>query len=679
MKNQKSFIASNPLFSTFKILSFSIFLLIACQVEAAKEKKSNSEDLMELSLEELMTITVTSVSKKEESLFQASSAVYVITQEDIRRSGATVIPELLRMVPGLQVARVDSNKWAISSRGFNDLFSDKLLVMIDGRGVYTSVFAGVYWDVQDTILEDVERIEVIRGPGGTLWGANAVNGVINIITKNARDTQGALLTAGAGTEEPGFGSLRYGEKLGKNAYYRAYAKYDKRKEFSETSGNKGADEWDATRGGFRIDWDISEKSSLTVQGDGYYGETGQRITAVLSPASPFTGTKDDNSLVSGGNILARWKRELEKNSDIELQFYYDRASREEFSFGQTVDTFDLDFQHRFAIGNKQKIIWGAGQRVISDYFKNSFSTSLNPATEVNYITSAFIQNEITLIENQFKITVGTKVELNSYTDIELQPSARFLWTPNKHQSIWGAVSRAVRTPSRTDHDFRLNFAASTGPLIFQSRGSENFKSEELLAFELGYRIQPNEKLFFDVTGFVNQYDNLSATETGTAFTATEPAPTHTIVPSILDNNMTGEAYGIELAADWKTTETWRLSAGFTWLKFHLHLDPTSTNTTAERAEGNNPEYQFNVRSYLTLPHNFEFDTAFYFVGDITNQDINAFTRVDLRIGWQAKENVELSLTAQNLFDPNHPEFGNQGGITATEVPRSGYAKVVVKF
>ncbi len=666
--------------SIFHTLCFALLFLITGHIEAAtNQAKSAPNDLMELSLEELMTITVTSVSKKEESLFEASSAVFVITQEDIRRSGATVIPELLRMVPGIQVAHVDGNKWAITSRGFNGLFSTKLLVLIDGRSVYTSVFAGVYWDTQDTILEDVERIEVIRGSGGTLWGSNAVNGVINIITKNSEDTQGALLTAGGGNQETGFGSLRYGEKLGKNAHYRAYAKYNKRKEFSETSGANGGDEWNATRGGFRIDWDASKNSSFTFQGDSYYGESSQRITALLGPGASFLTTQDDNTIVSGGNFLTRWKRKLNETSDFELQLYYDRASREELSLGQTVDTFDLDFQHRFEIGDRQKVIWGAGQRVISDFFKNSFSTSLTPATEVNYITSTFVQDEITLIENRFKITVGTKVELNSYTDFEFQPSARFLWTPNKHNSIWGAVSRAVRIPSRTDHDFRLNFAATPGPVVLQTRGNQSFKSEELLAFELGYRVQPNEKLLFDVTGFVNKYDNLSATESGTAFTATEPAPTHTISPSLFDNNMEGEAYGVELIADWKALDIWRLSAGLTWFKLHLHLDPTSANTTAERAEGDNPEYQVNIRSYLQLPHHWEFDTALYFVGDLANQNINAYARVDLRLGWQATENLEFSLSAQNLFDPDHPEFGNQGGVASTEVPRSAFGKMVLKF
>jgi len=665
------------------VLIFLTFFLTLGVSEAADSSQANKENLVDLSFEELMDIKVTSASKKEQSLSQAPSAIFVITQEDLRRSGATTVPEALRMVPGVQVAQVDSNKWAVTARGFNELFARKLLIMIDGRSVYSPLFSGVYWDVQDTVLEDIDRIEVIRGPGGTLWGANAVNGVINIITKNSKETQGTLLSAGAGTVENGFGSIRYGGQLSDKAHYRVFAKYFNRDAFEPSPGIDGGDEWKALRGGFRMDWDSSEENSWTVQGDYYNGVSGQRVTEVATLSPPFFRTTDDDVQVSGGNILARWKHTHSKSSSTTLQVFYDRTERKALPLEQSVDTFDLDFQHRLDIGDRHDFIWGFGQRLIYDDLDNTFTTTFTPGNRLNHTTSAFVQDDITLKKDRLHLILGSKFELNSYTGFEFQPNARVLWTPHGRHTVWASVSRAVRTPARTEDSFRLNFLATPGGglnNLFSTFGTGAITSEDLLAYELGYRVQPTETVFLDITTFYNSYHNLVTAEPQTPFVETTPTPAHLVIPTIFQNNMTGDAFGIEIAGNWKVFNWWELNAAYSLLVFDLDLSPGSGDTSRSNLDGRDPNYQFNIRSHMDLPRNFEFDLALYFIDKLDALNVPSYTRLDTRLGWLPTETLEVSLFLQNLLDPQHPEFGGfDGGITTTEIPRSIYGKVIWKF
>lgn len=666
-------------------ISLTALFILHGNAEGKERDRQNEENLVELSLEELMDITVTSVSKKEQKISQAAAAIFVITQEDIRRSGVTTIPEALRMAPGVEVAQVDANKWAITIRGFNNLFASKLLVMIDGRAVYSPLFSGVYWDVQDTVLEDIDRIEVIRGPGGTLWGANAVNGVINIITKNSKDTQGGMVTAGGGTLENGFGSFRYGGKLGKGnkAHYRVFAKYFSRDSFDEAAGAAGADEWEAARGGFRVDLKPSEINSWTIQGDYYDGESGQRVSEVTSLTAPFLTTTDDDVQVKGANLLARWKHSVSKQSSTTLQVYYDRAERNAKPLKQTIDTFDMDFQHQFGLGERHDIVWGIGQRVVYDELDNTLAFSFTPENRLSHTTSVFIQDDITLIENLLRLTLGSKFEWNSYTEFEYQPNARILWTPRPNHSVWAAVSRAVRTPARTDDSFRLNFLATPGGglnNLFSIIGNNNIKSEDLVAYELGYRLQPTEKIFLDVATYFHSYTDLVSQEPLAPFTETTPSPTHLVFASQLQNKLKGEAYGVEVAGKWKVYDWWELSSAFNWFQFDLRRSPTSADTTARVSDGNSPKYQFNIRSHLKLPYHFELDTALFVIDELDSLKIPSYHRLDVRLGWLPTETIEMSLVLQNLTDPRHKEFGgNEGGSTRNEVPRSLYGKVVWKF
>ncbi|HHT9125876.1 MAG TPA: TonB-dependent receptor plug domain-containing protein [Candidatus Brocadiia bacterium] len=631
----------------------------------------------EMPVEELFFMEipiVVTAARKEQSQFETASATYVITAEDIRRSGATTIPELLRMVPGLNVAQISASEWAISSRGFLFLkrFSGELLVMIDGRSVYTPLFAGVYWDVQDTLLEDIERIEVVRGPGGTLWGANAVNGVINIITKSAKDTQGGLFHAGYGDREEGFGAVRYGLEMGNDVYLRAYAKYFNRDDF--VGGN---DQWQAQRGGFRLDWDISYQDALTVMGDYYDGRADQTVSLTsLSP--PAVLLTDDTRDLHGGNVLLRWQRRPSEESDIILQAYFDNAEREEKTLDQRIDTYDLDFQHRFLLGERQEITWGMGYRLVADKLRGSFDISLDPEERQTQLFSTFLQDQITVMENLW-LTLGSKFEHNDFTGFEIQPSGRFLWQPLPRHALWGAISRAVRTSSRADNNIRTNLAAFPGgggvPALVSVFGNDGTESVDLLAYEIGYRYQFSQRLSLDVTGFYNIYDNLFTVEPGVPVFEIEPSPPHLLIPSFLDNLMDGETYGVETAANWQAMRNWRLSSSFTQLNMQLHLDSDSKDGNRDAlVEGANPEHQFQIRSYLNLPYNLEQDTAVYYVSRLYKPEVSGYTRMDMRLGWHPRNNLELSLSLQNLLDNHHPEFSD-----VSEVPRSVYAKITFKW
>lgn len=423
----------------------------------AGEGQGLPADLTQLSLEELMNIQVTSVSKKSEPLSRAAAAIFVITQEDIRRSGAQSLPEVLRLAPGIEVARVDAHSWAITSRGFNDRFANKLLVLVDGRTVYTPLFSGVFWEAQDLMMEDIERIEVIRGPGATLWGANAVNGVINIITRSARDSQGILLTAGAGTEEPGFGAVRYGTRLADDVYLRAHGRYRTHDGSLRLDGRPAEDDWRAAGGGFRLEWGPTADRGLTVQGDFYRDRFHQRYT-LTSFLPPHSWEVPGINQVEGENFLVRWGHLLPDASRLQLQFYWDRSRNESVIFNERRSTMDFDLQHQIRLTESQELVWGFGYRTSGDRIAPTSTIQLDPDRRRTHLFSAFAQNEVELVADRLQLMVGSKFEHNDFTGFEIQPGLRLAWTPKPEQTFWGSVSRAVRTSSRAEHDVRINGA-----------------------------------------------------------------------------------------------------------------------------------------------------------------------------------------------------------------------------
>ena len=645
-------------------------------------------DFTDLSLEELMNIEVTSVGKKPQRLVDTAAAVFVITQEDLRRSGATSLPEALRMAPGLQVARIDANKWAVSSRGFNGRFANKLLVLMDGRTVYTPLFSGVYWEVQDTLLEDIERIEIIRGPGATLWGANAVNGIINIITKHARETQGGLATVGGGSEERGFGSLRYGVTLHPDAFLRVYFKFLNRDHMIDVEGQDTHDEHWMTRGGFRLDWQTSDRDSLTFQGDLYAGEANQDLS-LPSLAPPFQQRVEGDIDLFGANLLTRWRHQSSDSSHIALQLYYDRTDRKETPLlKETRDTVDIDFQHQFRLMGRHEIVWGLGYRFTQDDFGNSFFTRLDPNHAADHLWSAFIQDEIALIKEHLFLTLGSKFEHNDYSGFEHQPNIRLRWTPTPTHTLWAAVSRAVRTPSR-ENDGRVNrFIIPPGapqqnpgpiPAITAVVGSADFDSERLVAYEIGYRIRPIDLLSFDLAAFYNVYDNLRSVEPGAPFLETVPTPPHLVLPFQLDNKAEGESYGVELAVDWQPFKWWRLHTAYTYLQLRIDPDNDSQSSNTDLEEGLAPHHQVSFRSQMNLPKGLAWDLWLRYVDALPSINVSDYVTLDTRLAWTPISGLEVSLVGRNLIAKHHLEFVNELFPVATEIKRSAYIQLAWRF
>jgi iron complex outermembrane receptor protein len=608
---------------------------------------SPPKELADLSLEELASIEVTSVFRRATPLSDAPASIFVISKDDIRRSGVTTLPEALRLAPNMQVARVTSTKYAISARGFNNAIGNKLLVLIDGRTVYTPLFSGVFWDQQDVMLEDVERIEVISGPGATLWGANAVNGVINVITRSSGDTQGALVAIGGGNREQATG-FRYGSKLGGNGHFRIYGKKSELQNTTRADGVAVADGWESGQVGFRADWG-GGRNGFTLQGDAYSGKSEVGIVPgfVIPPVN-----------VSGANVLARWTRELNSGSDIRVQAYYDHSKRDDpLFFRPEQDIFDIEFQHGIPL-DRHKIVWGAGYRHARDDVGPglAFSAFIPRSREMDW-TNLFVQDEIRLAET-WLFTPGVRLERNDYTGWEYLPSARLAWKPSDSHLFWGAATRAVRAPSRFDRDVvnppRPPFAIQGGP---------NFVSEVAKVYEIGYRGQPARRLAYSITAFRHDWEKLRS--------ATQPP-----LPLFLVNNVEGFINGIEAWATYQPIAAWRLMGGFTTLREHLGVRPGINDPVGPRNAtlANDPDHQWMVRSSFDLPGPHELDIMLRRVASLPLQAVPGYTAFDARWGWKVSPGLEVSLTLQNLFDRQHAEFGAAPG--RSEFGRTLFLKAV---
>lgn len=596
---------------------------------AGSDSAATAEELKALSVEELMNVVVTSVSKRAEPLSHAASAIQVITQEDIRRSSATSLPEALRLASNLQVAQVDSRQWAISARGFNSTTANKLLVLIDGRTIYTPLYSGVFWDVQDVPLRDVDRIEVISGPGATLWGANAVNGVINVITKRPQDTQGLLVSGGGGTAVHGFGTARYGGTVGSDVRYRAYAKGFARDAAELPTGLEANDGWHMGQGGFRVEWEPSQANRLTLQGDLYGGRMSQAA--------------GDDVDVSGGNAVGKWSHALSATSEMRVQLYYDRTHRNiPGTFAEDLNTYDLEFQHRAAVGTRHTLVWGLGYRLMDDQVTNSPGLAFLPAEVSRDWITGFLQDDITLIQGRLGAALGAKVEHNDYTGFEIQPSGRINLRIGAAGTVWGAVSRALRTPSRIDREL---FVPGQAPYFLA--GGPDFRSEELMAYELGYRVQ-RRALALSLSTFYNRYLRLRSLE------QTNPPAAS---PVVIGNGLDAQSYGAELTADYRVTNRWRVRAGYTELRIRFWHRPGSTDVAGGSGESRTPNRQFSFHSSADLPADFRLDGNFRYVSEIANQQVPGYAELDARLTWSPTGQLALSLAGQNLLHRRHAEFG----------------------
>jgi iron complex outermembrane receptor protein len=640
-------------------------------------------DLTTESIEDLMNIRVTSISKTEQTLSRAASAVFVITPDAIRRSGATNIPDLLRMVPGLDVARINADTWAVSARGFNGRFSDKLLVLLDGRSVYTPTFGGVFWEVLDLPLENIDRIEVIRGPGGSVWGANAVNGVINIISRKASETQGALLVAGDGNVEQGFGTAQYGRRAGKSTDYRVYAKYLNQGQFPGLIGADGADGWRMLRAGFRSDSVLSSKDTLMLQGDIYSAREGNPFSGFVFTPGPAIQTFDLLINLSGGFLQGVWNHTWSPHSNTSLQLSYDTYQRNDV-LHEGRKTFALDFQHTFSGWARNNIVWGLTYHDSASHSDGSLGISLVPSSRDTQLFGSFIQDEIAIVPDRLLLTIGAKLEHNYYSGFGAMPSARVAWVPTQRQTLWAAISETERTPSELDAAIRAGAGVFPGPggipVLPTLFGNPNLKNERLIASETGYRAVVSTQLSIDFTAYYNNYSHLETSEPSTPFFVNGPSP-YLLLPLIFENLMHGETHGAEIAVNWKATRRWNLSPGYAFEQIHMHLAPTSQDTTSvSGAQGSSPVNAAQLRSHLALAHGLAWDASAYFVGRLTDPEEPSYTRLDTGLSWELGERIGLSLVGQNLLRDRRQEFvDTTGSELTTLIKRSAYAKVEWRF
>lgn len=606
------------------------------------------DELKRMSLEELMDIEVTLVSRHAEKLSEAASAVQVITQEDIRRSGASTLPEALRLASNLQVAQVDGREWAISARGFNNTAANKLLVMIDGRTVYTPLYSGVFWDAQHVLLEDVDRIEVVSGPGGTLWGSNAVNGVINIVTKDAKSSQGGYFATGAGTYLHDFIQGRFGDRVGQNAFFRVYSQRIQRNSTVLANGRDAKNGSGLAQGGFRMDWQRSDSDRLTVQGDLYDGAYRQGAAGKTS--------------LTGQDVIGRWNHTFSPESELQAQAYFDRTWRKStlapgFDFTSEVKTYDFDLHHRFPLGQRQNIIWGAGYRLMQDDIGNFAFLAFLPARKDLQRFNAFAQDEIALVPKRLKLILGSKLEHEDYSGWNVQPAGRAAWTPDDRQTVWGAVSRAVRTPSRIDVEFYAP-QPPVAPGTLKFAGSPEFESENLIAYELGYRIQPLEAISLSLAAFYNRYDDMRSVEL--------PNPANLTVE--FRNGLEGDSRGAELSGRFQATHWWKVHAGYTYLEKDIWEKAGHKDFTNPRGEWNDPAHQASLQSFMDLPAGFQLNVSAYYVDDLPLPAVHSRFTYDAGIVWLYR-NLEFSVHGRNLADDQDPEFLPKDRVVQ-EVPRS---------
>jgi len=676
--------------------------LLAAESHKDPDSISNTNDsvLFSYSIQELLDLEVTSASKKPQRLSQTTAAIFVITQEDIRRSGASNIPEALRMAPGVQVANIDANKWAISIRGFNGRFANKLLVLIDGRTIYTPTFSGVYWDTQDTLMSDIERIEVVRGPGGTLWGTNAVNGVINVITKSSTDTDTGSVSAVAGNHQTSFAS-RLGAPLGADANFRVFAKYKDIDGNRNLVGDSTNDDWRIGRIGGRVDWQTSDIDEITLISEAYDGKSGETLSVpIITP--PFEQRLDTDQDVQGAFVLGRWERKNSRNNQLMFQSYVDYSNREGYLYSEERTTIDLEAQQRLGNIANHDIVVGLGYRINDINIANTPLIALNSDTESSSILSFFVQDEIIISPDRLSITLGTRLEHNelSSENLDWMPSIRGLWRINATNSAWSGVTRAIRTPSYVELDGQINTSLTNAlgsaglppvpyPVVTGLSGNPEQQSEELMSYELGYRVQPNDAFSVDVAVFHNDYDNLrsllpgipTCEPSGAAIPAClfdpslDPPTQSLLLPAQFANEIDGKANGAEIAIDWLARDNWRMKVTYSYLDLKFRSPSAGEYSSAE-----DPKHQFSVQSQLAVGGAADFDIWLRYVDDLDYFNIDSYWTMDARLAWRVRDDLELSIAGKNLLESGHVEFASETeDIPITEIERSYLAELRWSF
>lgn len=686
------------------------FLALPLGLRADSSSLVTEDALLDLSLEELISLDVpdvTSVSKRKQRLMDSPAAVYVMTDEDIRRSGVTSIPEALRMVPGVQVARLNSNTWSISTRGFNYIFANKLLVLIDGRTVYSPLFSGVNWDVQDTMLEDIARIEVIRGPGAALWGANAVNGVINIITKHAADTQGGLLSTGFGSEEKAFGAYRYGGEFGDDGYYRAFFKTFYRDGLVNNDGSDADDDWQINRAGLRADWRTRNGAEASLQGEIYEGTTSTTLKVFNEDSLEQELLTNQSRDQKGGHLIANYKHYLSDGSHIAMKGYYDRYENYDYRVTEKRDIADMEFQHQMLPMGNHNIIWGLGYRFTHYNLTDMNHVSTVQPDRTDQLYSAFIQDHIALTQ-RWALTLSSRFEHNDFTGFEVQPNASLTWKISDQQTLWFKAASAVKTPSISETSvtsrgitfIREEDSPVPGtkvPDLLAITGNDQLESESLFAMEVGYREQFSNRLLFDITAFFNQYNDLLAyVDYPGCLDGTSPhqiyrlcsydpvgIPPMVEYPTTFANGLTANTYGLELTTDWQATPWWKLQFNYSFLSVDAFSESSGSPITDSYLKGNealletlSADHTANIRSHMNLPNQWYLDFWVRYMDNLKNAQVGSYTALDVRVAKKIGKNLEFSLTGQNLFDQQRLEFSEIfSGLGESEVQQAWYLQL----
>lgn len=655
-------------------------------------------ELSFLSMEELMDVRITSVARKEQSVGHSAAAVFVLSKDDIRRSGATTIMDALRLVPGLEVARNSSYSYAISARGFNGTFATKLLVMIDGRSVYSPLFSGVFWSSQDVLIEDIERIEVVRGPGASMWGSNAVNGVINIITSHAKDSQGLLLSARGGVEERAGITARYGSRIGENGFYRAYVKGKDRDSTIERDDSDGAisddrnDALDAhkyAQGGFRADLKLSESSDYTIQGDVYISNQKDSYQH-FSTEHPFSSLVKQVNVDSGVNLLQRYTKKLFQDSDVAFQVYYDRIEKQAANADMNVNVLDVDFQHRFPLNARHDLVWGGGYRAMYDYMYVGQQSRIDgdPTRAWGSLAQLFVQDEIEMIPESLFFAIGARLERNRFTGVEFQPNMSIVYRISSEQSLWASVARAARTPGRANIDGEIDLDIDTEiaplPVLITMMGNEDFQSEILRSHEVGYRSKLSDTLSFDVSVFYNDYKRLLSMILLDPLFVRDAENPYYWQQLQFSNGAIAQTLGGELVVDWRPLDWVRLLGWCSILDMSVNLDNTTpdkeTNGETFDSGGLDPDYQLSLRAQLSLPHDFELDVMGRFVDELADLKVDAYTDIDVRLAWLPTDAWEFSIIGQNLLHDSKSEFREFLELeTSGKIQRIVYAQATYRL
>jgi iron complex outermembrane receptor protein len=616
-----------------------------------------------------LSTVVNTVNRQESTVGRSPAAIFVITPEMIKRSGVRSIPEALRMAPGIDVARIDADTWAISARGFNSRFADQLLVQIDRRVVYNPTSNCIYWRMQDVVLADIERIEVIRGPGTTAWGSNAVNGVINIITKKSSDTQGALIQSGGGNQEQNFNTVRYGGRAAEDLTWRVYGQqFDRNSGWNNGSSN---DSWRQQRAGFRADYTPTKQETVTLQGDIFNGYGGESLNASI-PFSPFQTLINDRTHFPGGNVLCRYGQVIDSDTSWQIQSYFDRYQNNTAILGETRNTYDVDFQYQFSPAEFHQIVAGGFYRRSQDFTTGSFAFSLVPPSLAVQWASVFAQDTMTLVQDRLYFTLGTRLEQNTFGHFQVEPTARFLFLPSPRQSAWIAVSRAIRNPDRDDRGGISNANLIPGQPVFSTNfGNPNVPVSSLIAYEIGYRAALTDDFSWDIAGFINDYHKLDGQTPNGAPIVVPPGLI--LFPSFQVGNLRALSYGFETTATYQLTKQWRLFCSYSLFEIQARGDDPGT---AADINGSSPHNQVYLRSSWDLGRNVQFDVIGRYVDRLTALGVPQYTETDMRIGWHVKKNLEVSLVGQNLLNSHHLEFvDHESPLVATQMRRGGYAMV----